>query len=395
VSAESARAAVPAEAPASPIDAAPAGADATVRAGEPVIWLVVGDRLGDNAQVETLVAGLGLPVVRKYVKVVDPWVKGKPKVVPSLHHLDLAASDALAPPWPDLVITVGRRLTLVALWIREQSGGRTKIALVGKPSCSTDPFALIVVGGEVQIPPGPNVHRTALPLLRVDEAEVARAADEWRERLADLPRPLIGILVGGPTNPFAFTRGVERHLAELARQVVEEQGGTAYVTTSPRTPAHTVRALKESLPEGARFFEWRRGAPDNPYRALLGLADGFIVTGDSISMLVEVAKLGKPLAIFPLPYAWLHKLDRLRRSGARWLYREGDETTATEPRRTLLKAGRALRLLPRTRDFTAVHDLLVERGLAVTAGEPLRPSSGNVPNDLPAVVARVRALVGR
>lgn len=361
----------------------------------PNIWLIVGDRLGDNAQVETLVAGLGLPVMRKYVKVVDPWVKGKPRVVPSLHHLDLAQSDPLEAPWPDLVITVGRRLTLVALWIREQSGDRTRIALVGKPSCSTDRFSLIVIGGEVQIPPGPNVHRTSLPLLRVDEEEVARAAGEWRERLAGLPRPLIGILVGGPTNPFAFTRGVEERLIELAREIAEDQRGTPYVTTSPRTPPRTVAALREKLPAGAQFFEWRRGAPDNPYRGLLGLADGFIVTGDSISMLVEVAKLHKPLAIFPLPYAWLHKLDRARRSSARWLYEQGDQSSATGLRKGLLKIGGALHMLPRTRDFTAVHDLLIERGLAVPAGAPLQPSSGDLPNDLPAVVARVRALVGR
>ena len=130
-------------------------------------------------------------------------------------------------------------------------------------------------------------------------------------------------------------------------------------------------------------------------RALLGIADGFIVTGDSISMLVEVAKLHKPLAIYPLPYAWLHKLDKGRRTGARWLYQQGDESQADGLRRGLLKVGGALHVLPRTRDFTAVHDLLIERGLAVPAGEPLRPSSGDVPNDLPAVVERVRALVGR
>jgi mitochondrial fission protein ELM1 len=372
-----------------------ADASETGPGDDPRIWLIVGDRLGDNAQVETLVAGLGLPVERKYVKVVDPWVKGKPKVEPSLHHLDLAQSDPLEAPWPDLVITVGRRLTLVALWIREQSGGRTQIALVGKPSCSTDPFALIIVGGEVQIPPGPNVHRTSLPLLRVDEDEVARAADAWRDRLSHLPRPLIGICVGGPTNPFAFTKGVEDGLVALAKDIAERQGGTPYVTTSPRTPPATVEALKAKLPSQARFFEFRPNAPDNPYRALLGLADGFIVTGDSISMLVEVAKLHKPLAIYPLPYAWLHKLDRARRSGARWLYKEGDESQADGLRRGLLKAGRALHVLPRTRDFTAVHDLLIERGLAVPAGEPLTPSSGDVPNDLPAVVERVRALVGR
>jgi hypothetical protein len=252
-----------------------------------------------------------------------------------------------------------------------------------------------VVGGEVQIPPGPKVHRTALPLLRVNEEEVAQAAEDWRDRLADLPRPLVGILVGGPTNPFAFTRGVEDGLIRLARDIVEKEGGTPYITTSPRTPPATIEALRQGLPEAARFFEWKRDATDNPYRGLLGLADGFIVTGDSISMLVEVAKLKRPLAIFPLPYAWLHKLDHVRRTGARWLYSEGDADSAGPLRRVLLKVGGALHMLPRTRDFTAVHDLLIERGLAVPAGKPLTPSSGDLPEDLPDVVARVRALVGR
>ena len=223
----------------------------------------------------------------------------------------------------------------------------------------------------------------------------ALAVAQHAVAVADLPRPLVGILIGGPTNPFAFTRGVEDRLIELARRVVEEQGGTPYVTTSPRTPPHTVAALRERLPPEARFFEWQRGATDNPYRGLLGLADGFIVTGDSISMLVEVAKLHKPLAIFPLPYAWIHKLDHLRRGAARWLYKPDEGGFVDGVRRSLRAVGGALHVLPRTRDFTAVHDLLIERGLAVRAGDPMQPSSGDVPDDLPAVVARVRALVGR
>ena len=103
----------------------PGGGNSVPGAGAtPRIWLIVGDRLGDNAQTENLMAGLGLPYERRYVKVVDPWVKGKPKVIPSLHHLDLDASDELAAPWPDLVVTVGRRMSMVARWIREQSGGQ-------------------------------------------------------------------------------------------------------------------------------------------------------------------------------------------------------------------------------------------------------------------------------
>jgi mitochondrial fission protein ELM1 len=356
------------------------------------IWMIVGDRLGDNAQVENLVAALGMPCERRYVRVKAPWIKGKPKVVPSLHHIDLDGSDPLTPPWPDIVITVGRRLSMVALWIREQSGNRTRLVLVGKPSGSSKPFSLIITSAEVQIAPTPNLVRISLPLLKVDEDRIREAAEDWRERLAPLPRPLIGILVGGPTNPFVFNRKVREGLIQTARQVIERDGGTPYVTTSPRTPPRVVKTLREHLPEGARFFEWRPGAKENPYHALLGLADGFVATGDSLSMIVEVVKLRKPLAIFPLPYGWLHKVDRIRRGGARWLYQPASRTAGDRFRRVMRAVGRRLHLLPRTRDFTAIHDMLIDRGLAVSAGNPLTPPSGEIPDDLPEVVAKVRAL---
>ena len=356
------------------------------------IWLIVGDRLGDNAQAENLMAGLGRPYERRYVRVVDPWVKGKPKVIPSLHHLDLDASDKLQAPWPDVVVTVGRRLSMVAQWIRKQSGGATRIVLVGKPSGPTSPYSLIITSAEVQMPPAANVHRIGLPLLRVDESRVKEAADQWRERFEKLPRPLVGILIGGPTNPFVFNPGVTNDLLDIANQVVA-RGGTPYFTTSPRTPPEATAALKRDLPAGAQFFEWRRGAPDNPYHALLGLADEFVVTGESISMLVEVAKLGRPLAIFPLPFGWWGKLDQYRRRAARWLYAPPAGTRLDAVRLVLRDIGQFLHLLPRTRDFTAVHRLLIDRGLAVPAGGAIPPPRGEVPDDLPAAVGRVLALL--
>ena len=358
----------------------------------PRIWLIVGDRLGDNGQVETFMAALGVPFERRYVRVKDPWVKGKPTVIPSLHHLDLESSDALEPPWPDIVVTVGRRLSMVALWVRQQSGDRTRIVLIGKPSNSTEHYALIVTSAEIQIPPAPNICRISLPLLRVDEAKVTAAAQEWRDRLAALPRPLIGILIGGPTNPFIFNRRVATRLLKIA-EGVRERGGTPYFTTSPRTPPSTTRALQGTLPKGAEFFEWRPGARDNPYHALLGLADGFVVTGDSLSMLVEVAKLHRPLAIFRLPLGLMGNIDQIRRWTARWLYQPASGSPLDHLRTALRWLGTGLRILPTTRDFTAVHGLLIKRGLAVAAGGDIPAPTGEVPNDLPQAVARFRALL--
>ena len=42
------------------------------------------------------------------------------------------------------------------------------------------------------------------------------------------------------------------------------------------------------------------GTGDNPYFAMLGLADAMIVTADSVSMVSEAAATGKPVHVVPL-----------------------------------------------------------------------------------------------
>ena len=54
------------------------------------------------------------------------YVDGKPWVRPSLHHIDLARSDALEPPWPDLIITVGRRPSMAATGVTPPNVPLTK-----------------------------------------------------------------------------------------------------------------------------------------------------------------------------------------------------------------------------------------------------------------------------
>jgi len=356
----------------------------------PRVWLVLGDKRGDNGQVEMIAQALGWPCERRNLRMLPPYVKGKPRVRPYLHHLDLANSDPLEPPWPDLIITVGRRPSMASLWIAQQSGWRTKIVLVTKPSGWTSRFDLIVVGAETQMAPLPNVLQVTLPLMRVDEAAVAAGAETWRPRFADLPRPLIAFMIGGPTGPFVFDDTVTRRLLKVIHQVVDA-GGTPYITTSRRTPEATIAALEPRLPPQARLFRWTPDAPDNPYMGLLGLADGFVVTGDSISMLVEIADLHRPLAILELPCGWLGRLDMKRRRVIRRLF---DPERARGPLgRGLIQLLYNLRIINHTRDFNAFYKLLIKRGFAVRAGEGLPKPSGEVPEELAIVVARIKALL--
>jgi mitochondrial fission protein ELM1 len=359
---------------------------------QPRVWLVLGDKRGDNAQVYPIETALGWVCEHKYVQMREPYVFGKPRVEASLHHIDPERSDPIEPPWPDLIITVGRRPSMVAMWIREQAGGRTRIVLIGKPSTRLETFDLIIPSGENQLPPLKNVLPITLPLMQVDKTAVAAAAEVWKPRLAELPRPLIAFLVGGPTGHFVFDAKAVDRLIEAAATVAAE-GGTPYVTTSRRTPSAVVEALTTRLPAAARLFTWTADAPQNPYHALLGLADGFVVTGDSISMIVEVARMGKPLQIFELPTGRLGSLDQARRALARRLFSPDPEPGTAPLRHRVAKALYRLGLITQTRDFTAFYRMLFDRGLASPLGGGFRAPQGRVPDDLAQVVSRIKALM--
>lgn len=361
----------------------------------PCTWVILSDKRGDNGQVETIVDALPWPVEQKYVHMLPEYVLGKPRFRPSLDHLDVSRSDSLEAPWPDLIITVGRRPSMAALWVREQSGNKTKIVLVGKPSGHMLDFALVIASAENQMPPLHNFLPTTLPLMRVQPEEVAGAAQAWRERFAVLPKPLIAMLVGGETNPFIMNRKVANDLVATARWVVDELGGTPYVTTSRRTTPEVVEVLRRDLPAQAVFYEWTADASDNPYQALLGSADGFIVTADSVSMMVEVIYLRKPLALFPLPGGWLGSIDQWRRSLAHWLFNPRQNSVADRWRHRIARGVYyvdVFKVLCATRDFRAFHRLLVEQGLAVWSGQPFKQPNAQLPDDVGVVVKRIEAL---
>jgi hypothetical protein len=77
-----------------------------------------------------------------------------------------------------------------------------------------------------------------------------------------------------------------------------EAGGSLLVADSPRTPAAASAAIEGAVRVPHAHYRW--GAADNPYLGLLALADLFIVTGESMSMLAEAASVGKPLYIFDM-----------------------------------------------------------------------------------------------
>lgn len=359
----------------------------------PRVWLILSDKLGDNAQVRAVAGALSWPCEEKQIRVRGRYIIGKPFVRASLHHVDLDRSDTLEPPWPDLIITIGRRMSMVALWVKKKSHGRTKIVLIGRAQRLLHRFDLVITSMQYRLPPRENVLGHAYPLLRVDEAAIDAAAAEWKAEFESLPRPLVALMVGGPIRTVRFDACIASGLACSAARFAAEQGGTLVVTTSRRTPVTVTEALAASLPKEALLYRWTSEGRNNPYRALLKLADRFIVTGDSISMLVEIACLGRPLAIYPLPpSSWLAR-------PLMWLRRRLHPGRGGQPGPHGLGFGvlgdllYRLGLIGYTRDLKALHETLVRDELAVWFGDALRPDGPKAPDELPGIVARIRGLM--
>ena len=213
----------------------------------------------------------------------------------------LAAQNAtaapLAPPWPDVLISAGRKSVPVALAIKKKSGGRVFAVHLLNPYVSPDRFDLVATPRHDGLT-GKNVLVTEGALTRITKARLDDALDVHGGRLAALPQPRLAVLLGGASKHFQFTERAAGELALLLRAMAVETGGSLMITVSRRTGAGVVARLRAGLKDVP--VEIWEGDGANPYFAYLAAADAILVTNDSVSMASEAATTGKPLYVFNL-----------------------------------------------------------------------------------------------
>ncbi len=308
---------------------------------EVIAWLLLGRRAGDNAQVRALGELLRQELRRRGrdVRLVEKplqWtaLRALPNwmLPPTLAVLGREARGKIAPPWPDLVIGVGRRQVPVARYIQQQTPG-VRLVWLGRPRAPLAWFDLVLTTAQYGLPAEHNVIELELPpALAMDgnAAEVAR----WREAFAELPRPRIGVLVGGARWPLMFDARDAQRLGREVMALARRQGGSWIVSTSPRTGARQARALHEMLKPPGWFHFWRANdGRGNPHRALLRIADGFVVTSDSASMMAEAMRSGRPVWLFPLRRLRFAPRWGAERGVTRWLAIRGLLTPPRDMRR--------------------------------------------------------------
>ncbi|MHB8529488.1 MAG: mitochondrial fission ELM1 family protein [Caulobacteraceae bacterium] len=259
-------------------------------------WAVTTGEAGMRAQARGLAAAACETVIEKTIRLARPWRWLPPALVVNPLGRQEKGPDRLAPPWPDLLVTCGRRSVPISLAVRRASGGRTITVHVQDPLRSAADFDLVVALAHDPIPPASNVIKTLTAMHDLTPAGLAAAADAWRPRFAPLGRPLVGVAVGGPTRRSPFTGREARRLAHALGDL-RKAGFALAITPSRRTPRSVREVLETAFAGDERVFVWNLEG-DNPYRAILGAADRLVVTGDSVSMVSEAIATGLPVDVF-------------------------------------------------------------------------------------------------
>src|SRR3990167_6866660 len=261
----------------------------------PLCWTITGNLPGTKSQVIGLAEAIGFPTIHKTCTRRCTWgwlgvSWGNP-----LKQLT-SDSDLLTPPWPDIVISCGRRVAPLALAIKKYSKEKIFCLHIQDPIFRHSDFDLIVAPEHDNLT-GPNVISTKGALHKVTKDKVNEGVKAYASLFKGLPHPYNVVLLGGSTNRYKMTReAVDELIANILR-IRDITKGSVLVTPSFRTPFREVfRNILNSEPN-IFFAEIEK---INPYFAMLGLADTIFVADDSVNMLCEACFTGKPTYVLPL-----------------------------------------------------------------------------------------------
>lgn len=327
----------------------------------PRIWVMGVKRRGADLQATAVAEELGLPFETRTLQFNWLyWLAGKYMGASAASVERPLRERTLVPPWPDLILLAGKRAVPVALWVQKQSGGRTRLVMIGHPRVSPESLDLIYATRDYLTPQVPSVH--LLPVTMSRYRQTPEATDEERSWLNSLPRPHWLLMIGGKTRHWKMRpENIAGVAANLACRV-DGAGGSLIVVRSARTGEAVVNAVESRLEP--QKCEWRVVRHDFPrFPVLLEDADVLFPTADSISMVSESVITGKPVGIVPVERGWLGWLEL------------GSE----------LKLDRGAR-----RDLRRFWNFLLDNRLAGTMEEPI---ASDTPNPVIPAAKEVRSLL--
>ena len=262
------------------------------------LWTFTDGQAGNRRQAGALAAALDLGSIRDWALTTQaPWRWVAPRRLPgSERAFGPALQQRLAAP-PTLAIGCGRQGALATRLFREHGARAVQIL---DPRIDPRHWDLVIAPEHDRLR-GPNVLTLQGSLNPVDEPWLQQARADFIH-LGDLPRPRTAVLLGGSSAHARFDRSAFETLATRLEQALARGSGSGsgsvMLTTSRRTPAEVVSAVRHRFVETPGLVWCGAHDGDNPYPGLLAWADRIVVSPDSVNMVSEACATHAPVFVF-------------------------------------------------------------------------------------------------
>lgn len=265
-----------------------------------ICWVVTEGKAGMELQGLALAEALGVPTIAvKRVKLRFPWIYLSPRFR-ILKNLSISKKgDQLLPPYPDLVVTVGRRSVIAGLLIKQKSP-TTKLICVQNPYIASKHFDILIPAQHDQVKPAHNVLASFGSLHRITSQKLALAKNEFEYIFANYQSPRIGVIIGGNSRSYSMDLEVIKNYVQQLKILQQKYGASLLITASRRTPKDVLDYLASCQAQDIFYWDNNNTEIPNPYLGILASSDALLVTCESVNMISEACATNLPVYLLSL-----------------------------------------------------------------------------------------------
>ncbi len=224
-------------------------------------------------------------------------------------------TEATLTQFPDLAIGVGFNVTEALVKIKGLSCNKTKIAIILDPLTYYEKFDFIILPSYEPYKVTGNIIRTTglINFVNRPYMNLQKMAYDTNDKYRFLRRrklkyPFLTTIIGGRHTGGNIDIEDTKIITKEINRIVLKTGGSALITTSPRTEPHVSETLEQNLDVPYFIYDYKLRETENPYGIFLALADRIIVTGESVRMMSESCSTGKPVNIYrPRQYGFQYE----------------------------------------------------------------------------------------
>lgn len=201
---------------------------------------------------------------------------------------------------PKYIISAGRKTAPIALFLKKKYNFLTKIIQIMRPEISLNKFDFVILPehDEPKAPYPKNLILSIGALTKIERNNDQKMYEKFQDQFENFQKPIIALLIGGSTKKTQFLLKTAQELIQQILIIKKNMNATLIIVNSRRTDVKINNFIKQINEKNLVFFDYNEIKESNPFGLIINVADFFIISGDSVSMISECCSTGKSVFIF-------------------------------------------------------------------------------------------------